>query len=108
MVRRMSDDEIQEFVHNKMFSDLDGLETKSGLFDEGDHDESDVEGIAENAEPESKGSGGVKITIEPLMQAARESGKPEAGDEDREEAEKDRLKGISGMSPLMAQLHGER
>jgi hypothetical protein len=106
MVRKMSDDEVMDFVHNKMFNDLDGLES-SHLFDEG-KDEGDVEGTAPNAKPESSNSGGVKITIEPLMEAGRESGKPEAGDDDREDAEEDRLKGIGGMSPLMAQLHGER
>ncbi len=106
MVKRMSDDDVQEYVYNKMFGDLDGIESHS-LFDKGGEDA--VSGTADNAKPESSESGGVKITIEPLMKATAEGGKLSSGDDEEEEDEtKDRLKGLSDMSPLMAQMHGKR
>jgi len=98
MVKRMSDDDVQEYVYNKMFGDLDRIESKS-LFSDKD---SAVAGIADNAKPESTETGGVKITIQPLMASAEEGGKPPL-DEDE-----DRLKGIGGMSPMMERLHGKR
>ncbi len=106
MVKRMTDDDVQEYVYNKMFGDLDGIESHS-LFDKGG--EEAVSGTADNAKPANAESGGVKITIEPLMQATAEGGKLSSGDDDKEEEdEKDRMKGIGDMSPLMAQLHGKR
>jgi hypothetical protein len=105
MVKRMSDEDVQNYVFNKMFGDLDRIESKS-LFSDAD---SAVSGAADNAKPESSESGGVKITIEPLMRATAESGKLSSGDDDLEKKEdKDRLKGIGGMSSMMQQLHGKR
>jgi hypothetical protein len=100
----MSDDDVMDYVYGKLFGDLDGIESHT-LFDE-DGEEA-VEGEVSNAAPASQESGGVKITVEPIMAAAQESGKPSdtstAGDE---EEEKEKLKGIADISPLMAQLHG--
>lgn len=112
MAKRMTDDEVQNYVYSKMFGDMDGIEAHS-MFDESP-DEHVVEGTVENAEPASKESGGMKITIEPLMAAAQEGGKPsdtsivgEEHDEDDEDHE-DKLKGIGKMSPMMSRLHGDR
>ena len=111
MVKRMSDDDVQNYVYSKMFGDLDGIEAHS-LFDEdeGTAGMHEIEGTAENAEPASKESGGMKITIEPIMAGATEGEKPtnSAIEEDREDEEDDKYKGLSDMSPLMAQLHGPR
>ena len=101
MVKKMNDDDVMNYVYSKLFGDLDGIESHS-LFD--DKGEGAAEGTAKNAEPESKESGGMKITIEPLMAAAQESAKPSSGDDDEE----DEMDDIAGMSPLMAQLHGKR
>ena len=76
MVKRMSDDDVQNYVYGKLFGDLDGIESHS-LFDEGG--EGAVEGTAENAKPESTESGGMKITIEPLMMSATEGGRKTSG-----------------------------
>lgn len=105
MAKRMTDDEIQEFVYKKLFNDLDTIESRS-LFEDGDVTPNDD--VKKNAAPEMKGSGGVKVTIEPLMASANESAKMSSGDDDDEEEDEDKLKGIGGMSPLMAQLHGGR
>lgn len=102
MPKRMSDDDVMDYVYGKLFGDLDGIESHS-LFDK--QGEGAVEGTAANAEPESHGAGGMKITIEPLMAAAQEGGKESDDDDDEDE---DKLKGIGEMSPLMAQLHGKR
>lgn len=105
MVKRMSDDDVMNYVYGKLFGDLDGIESHA-LFDEdGEHA---VEGANANAEPESQGSGGVKVTIEPLMASVAEGEKMSSGDDEDEDEEEDKLKGIGGMSPLMAQLHGGR
>lgn len=108
MPKRMSDDEAMDFVYKKLLGDLDGIESHA-LFD--DDGEGAVEGTAANAMPDSKESGGMKITIEPLMKGAeegdRETDTRRDGEEDDED-EDDKLKGIGGMSPLMAQLHGSR
>ena len=104
MAKRMNDDETMDYVYKRLFGDLDGIESHS-LFDE-DHAGA-TEGAVANAEPAAAGSGGVKITVEPLMAGAAESSKMSAGD-DKEEEDEDKLHGISGMSPLMAQLHGQR
>lgn len=107
-VKKMNDDEVMNYVYGKLFGDLDRMESKSMNFDEGG--EGAVEGAVDNAKPESKESGGMKITIEPLMAGAQEGGRRTAdvGTTEEDDEENDRLKGIGGMSPLMAQLHGER
>lgn len=105
MAKRMSDDEIMDFAYKKLMGDLDGIESHA-LFD--DSGEGAVEGIADNAEPASEGSGGVKITVEPIMKAAEENGRMTDFDRDGEDEDEDKLKGIGAMSPLMAQLHGSR
>ena len=102
-MKRMNDDDVMNYVYGKMFGDLDGIEAGT-LFD----DEDPIQKNAPNAEPQSKGSGGVKITVEPVMAGVAETSKLSAGDEDQEEEEDKRLNGISRMSPLMAQLHPER
>ena len=110
MPKRMNDDDVMNYVYGKLFGDLDGIESHA-LFDENEGTKGmhEIEGTAMNAEPEEKGSGGVKMTIEPLMASVAETGKMSSGDDDKEdEDEKDRLKGIGGMSSLMAQLHGSR
>lgn len=110
MVRRLSDDEVMDSVYKQLFGDLDSIEGKT-LFDEEGKADTDTGEVA-NAKPESEGSGGVEITIKPLMAAAQESNRlTDKSDDEKdhlEEEEEDRLKGIGGMSPLMAQLHGSR
>jgi hypothetical protein len=80
------------------------------MFEPGD--EGKVEGEVPNAEPASSNSGGVKITVEPLMAAAQEGGKPSdtelPTDKEEDEDDEDKLKGISKMSPMMAALHPGR
>lgn len=105
MAKRMSDDDVMNFVYSKLFGDLDGIESRS-LFDEEPGKMDAIEGTAANAEPESEESGGVKITVEPLMAATAEGDKLSSGDD--EEEDEDKLRGIGQMSPLMAQLHGNR
>lgn len=113
MVKKMSDDDVMNLVYGKLFGDLDGIESHA-LFEneEGSDGMHEIEGTAANAEPEMKGSGGVKVTIEPVMGATSEGskpGKPTMDDhDDDDDDEDDRLKGIGNMSPLMAQLHGSR
>ncbi len=57
---------------------------------------------------------GINITVKPLMAAAAESGRPPEGgtpegeNEENDDDDEDKLKGISRMSPLMSQLHGQR
>ena len=105
MAKRMSDDDVMDYVYGQLFGDLDHIES-GHMFKEGG--EGDAEGTKPNASPEMKGAGGVKVTIEPLMAAAQESDKMSSGDDDQEDEEEDKLKGIGGMSPLMASLHGNR
>lgn len=93
---RMTDEEVQDYVHKKLFGDMDDLESKA-LFDE----EDPLQGVTPNAKP-PEGMAGVAVEIKPLMAAADE-GKPA-----EEEEDEDKLKGISDMSPLMEQLHGKR
>ena len=102
MAKRMSDDEVENFVFSKLFGDLDGIEAHQ-MFEPGG--EGEVEGEVPNAAPVSQNSGGVKITVEPLMAAAQEGGKPS---DTEEEDEEDNLKGISKMSPMMERLHPGR
>lgn len=103
MAKKLTDDEAMEMAYRKLFGDLDTIESRE-LFDGAKMDETGM--TAPNAEPESKGSGGIKVTIEPMMHAAQESAKMSSGDDDEEE--EDHLKGIGGMSSLMSRLHGER
>lgn len=105
MVRRLSDDEVMDSVYKQLFGDLDSIEGKT-LFDS-DGKADDQIGAAANAAPESEKSGGMEITIRPLMAAAQEGERPTDKSEGEDE-EEDPLEGIGGMSPLMAQLHGNR
>lgn len=104
MVKRMSDDEVNSYVYSKMFGDLDKIEADT-LFDKGGMDA--ISGTADHAKPESEMSGGVTITVKPIMAAAQEGGKESdiaiAGEE-----KEDKLKGIGSMSPMMSKLHGDR
>ncbi len=95
---RMTDDEVQDYVYQKLFGDMDGLESKA-LFDEEDPESAGLPAMPE--EPKG-GMSGVSVEVKPLMAAADE-GKPE-----EEEEDEDKLKGISSMSPLMERLHGKR
>lgn len=106
MTKRMSEDEVQEMAYKRLFGDLDSIESRA-LFDGEKMDE--VGHTAPNAKPAMEGSGGVTITVEPIMKGAEE-GARETDDSaaDDEETKKDKLKGIGNMSPLMAQLHGGR
>ena len=115
MAKRMSDDEIMDFTYNKLFGDLDNIQSGE-MFKDGP--ESALESEVPNSKPESESSGGMKITIEPLMVGAREGGRDpqdemsknrgENIDEVEDEDKEDKFKGISKMSPLMAQMHGSR
>lgn len=105
MPKRMSDDDVMNYVYSKLFGDLDGIEAHS-LFDE--DGEGAVEGETPNAEPETQSSGGVKITVEPLMGGAQESGKPSDTEIPGTDDEEERSNRLASMSPLMAQLHGKR
>lgn len=104
MARRMSDDEIMDYTYNKLFGDLDRIESGSMY----SPDEEATQGAAETAG--TPGIEGVSIIVKPVMAGAQEGGKPDdiKGMPDEEEEEEDRLKGIGRISPLMAQLHGER
>lgn len=101
MAKRMSDDEIMDYTFNRVFGDLDGIRSGSMFSDE----ESATQGAAPNAG--TPGIEGVDISITPRMKAAAESVKKDDLDNNID-GEDDKLKGISKMSPLMAQLHGER
>ncbi len=101
----MSDEEIMDYTYNKLFGDLDDIESGSMFSDKGEA----THGAAPNAG--TPGMEGVSITIQPVMKAAAEGNKPDDLDNNvggEEDEEKDKLKGIGRMSPLMAQLHGER
>lgn len=89
MLRKMDDDEAMDYAYKKLFGDLDNIHSKA-LFP---GEEEKPEGIphAEMA--------GIEISIRPV------TAPPEA-EEAEESEEEDKLKGISDMSPLMAQLHG--
>ncbi len=100
MARKMSDDEIMDYTYNKLFGDLDRIEAGSMFSDEG----KDTQGVAPNAG--KAGIEGIELTVKPLMVAAAEGGREPAEEDETEE--KDKLKGIGKMSPLMSQLHGER
>lgn len=101
MAKRMSDDEVMDYSYNKLFGDLDGIRSGSMFSKE----EEALNDPAPNAG--TAGVEGINITVKPLMAAAAESGRPPEGGEPEPE-EKDKLKGISKMSSLMSQMHGER
>lgn len=102
MAKRLSDDELMDYTFNKLFGDLDGIRSGSMFSSE----ESATQDAAPNAG--TPGLEGIDISIKPKMAAAAEGGKKDDLDGNEGEDEEDRLKGISKMSPLMAQLHGER
>lgn len=105
MAKRMSDDEIMDYTFNKVFGDIDGIRSGSMFSDEG----SATQGAAPNAG--TPGIEGIDISIKPKMAAAAEDSKPDdldANFDGPQEEKPDRLKGISKLSPLMAQLHGTR
>jgi len=107
MARRMTDQEIEDYTYNKLFGDLDGIESGSMFSDKKDA----TQGAAPNAG--KPGMEGIELTIKPLMAGAAEGGrdpeggKPEGENEENDDDE-DKLKGISKMSPLMSQLHKDR
>lgn len=101
MAKRLTDDEIMDYTYNKIFGDLDGIRSGSMFSQEG----SATQGVADNAG--TPGMSGISMTIKPVMEGTAESGRSENSDEGDDE-EEDKLKGISKISPLMAQLHGER
>lgn len=100
-MKRMTDDEIMDETYNRLFGDLDQMRSGSMFND----DDGDFKPPVPNAE--SSGISGVSVEIKPLMDGAQEGAKPDdiKGMPDEEE---DRLKGISDMSPLMAQMHRGR
>lgn len=102
MAKRMNDDEIMDYTYNKLFGDLDRMESE-GLFKE-DENESELEGANKAGEEGKAGLEGISLTIKPLMVGSVESGRPIT----EEKEDEDKLKGIGHMSPLMAQLHGNR
>lgn len=102
MAKRMSDDEIMDYTFNKVFGDLDGIRSGSMFSDEA----SAAQGAAPNAG--TPGVAGIDISITPRMAAAAENEKPDDLDTNVGEEKEDKLKGISKLSPLMAQLHGDR
>jgi hypothetical protein len=102
MAKRLSDDEIMDYTFNRVFGDLDGIRSGSMFSSEKDA----AQGAAPNAG--TPGIEGIDISIKPKMAAAAENERPDDLDGNLGEDEDDRLKGISKMSPLMAQLHGER
>lgn len=109
MAKRMSDDDVMNYVYTKVFGDLDGIEADN-LFNEKDPGWED--GTADQAEPEDDNSGGVSITVKPITksseQGAKETDHSIDGEDDDEDQDGRGLKGISKLSPLMAQLHGDR
>ena len=99
MARRLSDEEIEDFTYNKVFGELDKIESGS-MFSK---KESATQGAAPNAG--TPGIEGIDISIKPRMAAAAESGRPPESGEPKPE---DKLKGIGKMSPLMESIHGDR
>lgn len=98
-MRRMTDDEIEDYAYQKVFDDLDDIHAGSVFSKSADA----VEGAAPNAG--TPGIEGISLEIKPIMAAAAESGRESEGEKSEPE---DRLKGISRYSPLMSQLHGDR
>lgn len=104
MARRMTEDEVMDYTYNKVFGDLDNIESGSMFSDKKEA----IHGAAPNAG--TPGVEGISLTIKPLMAGAAESGRPPEGGipEGENEENDDKLKGISKMSPLMSQLHSGR
>lgn len=102
MARKLSDDEIMDYTFNKVFGDLDGIRSGAMFSDE----EGATQSAASNAG--TPGIEGIDISIKPRMAAAAEGERKDDLDANIGEDKEDKLKGISKMSPLMAQLHGER
>jgi|SRR6185295_16157146 len=108
MAKRMTDDEIMDYTYNKLFGDLDQIQSDAMFSDSGEA----TQGAAPNAG--TPGMEGIELSIKPIMKGAAESGrdpeggKPEPETEDDDDEKEDKLKGISKMSPLMSQLHGSR
>lgn len=98
-MRKLTDDEVMDYTYNKLFGDLDRIESENMFSDK----KEDTQGAAPNAG--TPGVEGISLTIKPLMKAAAESGRPPEGGEPEPE---DHLKGISKMSSMMRQLHGDR
>lgn len=105
-MRRLDDGEAMEMAYRKLFGDLDNIESQA-LFSGSKLEENGH--TAPNAEPASEASGGVSITIEPIMKDAEEGGRmTDFNTDGNQDNDEDRLKGIGDMSPLMAKLHGGR
>lgn len=102
MAKRMTDDEIMDYTYNKIFGDIDGIRSGSMFSD----DKESTQGTTPNAG--TAGMAGIDISITPRMAATTEDERPSDGTPEDEEEPKDKLKGIGRMSPLMAQLHGDR
>lgn len=106
---RMTDDEVNDYVYQRIFGDMDKIEAEN-LFD---HDDTGIGSeTADKAEPATESTGGISITVTPLMKGAEEGGRKtdlnRDGEEKDDEDEEDKLSGIGRMSPLMSQLHGSR
>lgn len=103
----MSDEEIEDYTYNKLFGDLDRIQSGS-MFDESGSGKSTQTDVADAAN--NPGVEGISLTIKPLMAGSSESGRDPHGTADGGEDEKkeDKYKGISKLSPLMAQLHKDR
>jgi hypothetical protein len=104
MAKRMSDDEVMDYTYNKLFGDLDNIQSGE-LFNKEESKQDD----APNAK--SEGMSGISLTITPIMAGAKEGGRTEKGEEscgDECEEEEDKYKGLSKISPLMSQMHGDR
>lgn len=134
MAKEMTDDEVMDYVFQKLFGDIDGIHARSMFPDEdgtealGEKPESalnDQDRIPDAMKSYDKSDGGIDQDQDPLMEGAREGSRsPQNGDKDRgrsvdemmndtDDSEeegggrKKRLKGIGRFSPLMAQLHGD-
>lgn len=101
MKKRLTDDEVMDYTYNKLFGDLDGIESGSMFSDSKDA----VSGVADNAG--STGLSGIDISITPKMAGAQEGGRKD-DIKGTDEEDEDKLKGIGDISPLMSQLHGKR
>ncbi len=106
MAKKMSDDEIMDYTFDRVFGDLDGIRSGSMFNDQGEGKSTQTNPAPNAGTP---GLEGIDISIKPRMAGAAEGAKPDDLDGNLgKEEEEDRLKGIGRMSPLMAQLHGER
>lgn len=113
MARKMTDDEVMDYTYNKLFGDLDGIESGS-MFKESAGENGIQDDPADHAG--TPGVAGIDISIKPLMAGAAEGARnpeggkpePEAMQPGGEDDEDDKYKGIGKMSPLMQRLHGDR